>query len=155
MSAKNYNNLFLGSIMMSLAVLITCQGAQARGAAKSTFEVEKPQYFYIGLDYSPAFSNIRNFTIQESNGETKAIYPYIRGDKEIILDASRFDWNMPNPRIGFKNSTLVAVGNSIGYAMGSMRLEIEVSHERFKSRGDILEMKEKKNLIQYTSLRRS
>lgn len=135
MSAKNYNNLFLGSIMMSLAVLITCQGAQARGAAKSTFEVEKPQYFYIGLDYSPAFSNIRNFTIQESNGETKAIYPYIRGDKEIILDASRFDWNMPNPRIGFKNSTLVAVGNSIGYAMGSMRLEIEVSHERFKSRG--------------------
>ncbi|ABD43785.1 P44/Msp2 family outer membrane protein [Anaplasma phagocytophilum] len=135
MSAKNYNNLFLGSIMMSLAVLITCQGAQARDAAKSTFEVEKPQYFYIGLDYSPAFSNIRNFTIQESNGETKAIYPYIRGDKEIILDASRFDWNMPNPRIGFKNSTLVAVGSSIGYAMGSMRLEIEVSHERFKSRG--------------------
>ncbi|WP_249548958.1 P44/Msp2 family outer membrane protein [Anaplasma phagocytophilum] len=136
MSAKNCNNLFLGSIMMSLAVLITCQGAQARGAEKkSTFEVEKSQYFYVGLDYSPAFSNIRNFTIQESSGETKAMYPYIGKEEEIILEASRFDWNMPNPRIGFKNSMLVAVGNSIGYAMGSIRIEIEVSHERFKSQG--------------------
>ncbi|QLL66751.1 P44/Msp2 family outer membrane protein [Anaplasma phagocytophilum str. Norway variant1] len=135
MSAKNYNNLFLGSIMMSLAVLITCQGAQARGAEKSTFELRKPQYFYVGLDYSPAFSNIRDFTIQESSGETKAIYPYISEEKEILLKANRFDWNMPNPRIGFKNSMLVAAGNSIGYAMGGMRLEIEVSHQHFKSQG--------------------
>ncbi|KDB57494.1 surface antigen family protein [Anaplasma phagocytophilum str. CRT53-1] len=92
-------------------------------------------YFYVGLDYSPAFSKIRDFSIKESNGETKAVYPYLKDGKSVKLESHKFDWNTPDPRIGFKDNMLVAMEGSVGYGIGGARVELEIGYERFKTKG--------------------
>ncbi|WP_370882753.1 P44/Msp2 family outer membrane protein [Anaplasma phagocytophilum] len=92
-------------------------------------------YFYVGLDYSPAFSKIRDFSIRESNGETKAVYPYLKDGKSVKLESNKFDWNTPDPRIGFKDNMLVAMEGSVGYGIGGARVELEIGYERFKTKG--------------------
>ncbi|AGR79666.1 p44 outer membrane protein [Anaplasma phagocytophilum str. HZ2] len=92
-------------------------------------------YFYVGLDYSPAFSKIRDFSIRESNGETKAVYPYLKDGKSVKLESHKFDWNTPDPRIGFKDNMLVAMEGSVGYGIGGARVELEIGYERFKTKG--------------------
>nr|WP_080502923.1 P44/Msp2 family outer membrane protein [Anaplasma phagocytophilum] len=87
------------------------------------------------LDYSPAFSKIRDFSIRESNGETKAVYPYLKDGKSVKLESHKFDWNTPDPRIGFKDNMLVAMEGSVGYGIGGARVELEIGYERFKTKG--------------------
>ncbi|WP_410518100.1 P44/Msp2 family outer membrane protein [Anaplasma phagocytophilum] len=92
-------------------------------------------YFYVGLDYSPAFSKIRDFSIRESTGDTKAVYPYLKDGKSVKLESHKFDWNTPDPRIGFKDNMLVAMEGSVGYGIGGARVELEIGYERFKTKG--------------------
>ncbi|AGR80928.1 p44 outer membrane protein [Anaplasma phagocytophilum str. JM] len=101
----------------------------------SALETGGAGYFYVGLDYSPAFSKIRDFSIRESNGETKAVYPYLKDGKSVKLESHKFDWNTPDPRIGFKDNMLVAMEGSVGYGIGGARVELEIGYERFKTKG--------------------
>ncbi|WP_249548614.1 P44/Msp2 family outer membrane protein [Anaplasma phagocytophilum] len=110
---------------MPLLVLMASYGATARQRG----------YFYVGLDYSPTFINIRNFGIGESAGETKGIYPYLRDGDIVKLEVDRFDWREPDPRIGFKDNMLVAMEGSVGYGIGGARVELEIGYERFKTKG--------------------
>ncbi|KJV86052.1 outer membrane insertion C-terminal signal domain protein [Anaplasma phagocytophilum str. CRT53-1] len=135
MSARSRRKLFLGSIMLSFAVLMTSQKVQAMHSGQNISDIGESNYFYVGLNYSPVFSKIRDFTIGESSGETKAVYPYLRDGKSVKLDPTRFDWSVPDPQIRFKNSVLLAMEGSIGYTMGALRFEVEVGYERFKTKG--------------------
>ncbi|WP_410518102.1 P44/Msp2 family outer membrane protein [Anaplasma phagocytophilum] len=109
---------------MPLLVLIASCGAMARQGG----------YFYVGLDYSPTFVNIKNFSIGESNGETKGVYPYLKDGETVKLYANRFDWETPNPQIRFYDNMFVAMGGSAGYGIGNARIEVEVGYERFKKK---------------------
>ncbi|SBO29870.1 Major surface antigen 4 precursor [Anaplasma phagocytophilum] len=135
MSARSRRKLFLGSIMLSFAVLMTSQKVQAMHSGQNISDIGESNYFYVGLNYSPVFSKIRDFTIGESSGETKAVFPYLRDGKSVKLDPTRFDWSVPDPQIRFKNSVLLAMEGSIGYAMSAIRFEVEVGYERFKTKG--------------------
>ncbi|AEB26945.1 P44-51 outer membrane protein, silent, partial [Anaplasma phagocytophilum str. HZ] len=73
--------------------------------------------------------------IRESNGETKAVYPYLKDGKSVKLESHKFDWNTPDPRIGFKDNMLVAMEGSVGYGIGGARVELEIGYERFKTKG--------------------
>ncbi|PLC09643.1 P44/Msp2 family outer membrane protein, partial [Anaplasma phagocytophilum] len=55
--------------MMSLAIVMAGNDVRAHDDV-SALETGGAGYFYVGLDYSPAFSKIRDFSIRESNGET-------------------------------------------------------------------------------------
>lgn len=90
---------------------------------------------YVGLSYSPAFSGISNFDIRESSGETAAVYPYYKDGTTIELKAIKFDWSMPNPKIAFRDNPLFAMEASMGYKVGTTRVELEVGYERFKPQG--------------------
>ncbi|KJV66855.1 surface antigen family protein [Anaplasma phagocytophilum str. ApNP] len=87
------------------------------------------------MDYSSASSNIRDFGIRDSNEEDSVVYPYLHNGDVVKLESNRFNWNVPNPQIGFKNNMLVAMEGSVGYGIGNARVEIEVGYERFKVRG--------------------
>ncbi|KJV64088.1 surface antigen family protein [Anaplasma phagocytophilum str. ApMUC09] len=114
-----------GGMVMPLLVLMASCGAMARQGG----------YFYVGLDYSPTFVNIKNFSIGESNGETRGVYPYLRDGDVVKLEAGRFDWNRPDPWIGFDDNMFVTMGGSAGYGMGNTRIEVEIGYERFKTKG--------------------
>ncbi|KDB55731.1 P44/Msp2 family outer membrane protein [Anaplasma phagocytophilum] len=73
--------------------------------------------------------------IRESTGETKAVYPYLKDGKSVKLESHKFDWNTPDPRIGFKDNMLVAMEGSVGYGIGGARVELEIGYERFKTKG--------------------
>ncbi|WP_410517999.1 P44/Msp2 family outer membrane protein [Anaplasma phagocytophilum] len=73
--------------------------------------------------------------MRESNGETKAVYPYLKDGKSVKLESHKFDWNTPDPRIGFKDNMLVAMEGSVGYGIGGARVELEIGYERFKTKG--------------------
>ncbi|KJV63843.1 surface antigen family protein [Anaplasma phagocytophilum str. ApMUC09] len=120
--------------MMSLAIVMAGNDVRAHDDV-SALETGGAGYFYVGLDYSPAFSKIRDFSIRESNGETKAVYPYLKDGKSVKLESNKFDWNTPDPRIGFKDNMLVAMEGSVGYGIGGARVELEIGYERFKTKG--------------------
>ncbi|KJV68527.1 surface antigen family protein [Anaplasma phagocytophilum str. NCH-1] len=120
--------------MMSLAIVMAGNDVRAHDDV-SALDTGGAGYFYIGLDYSPAFSKIRDFSIRESNGETKAVYPYLKDGKSVKLESHKFDWNTPDPRIGFKDNMLVAMEGSVGYGIGGARVELEIGYERFKTKG--------------------
>ncbi|EOA61522.2 P44-26 outer membrane protein, partial [Anaplasma phagocytophilum str. HGE1] len=69
------------------------------------------------------------------NRETKAVYPYLKDGKSVKLESHKFDWNTPDPRIGFKDNMLVAMEGSVGYGIGGARVELEIGYERFKTKG--------------------
>ncbi|WP_081250587.1 P44/Msp2 family outer membrane protein [Anaplasma phagocytophilum] len=69
------------------------------------------------------------------NRETKAVYPYLKDGKSVKLESHKFDWNAPDPRIGFKDNMLVAMEGSVGYGIGGARVELEIGYERFKTKG--------------------
>ncbi|KJV64388.1 P44-79 outer membrane domain protein [Anaplasma phagocytophilum str. ApMUC09] len=50
-----------GGVIMPLLVLMASYSAMA----------SQEGYFYVGLDYSPTFVNIKNFSIGESSGELR------------------------------------------------------------------------------------
>ncbi|QLL67179.1 P44/Msp2 family outer membrane protein [Anaplasma phagocytophilum str. Norway variant1] len=114
----------LGGFIMPMLVLMASYDATAKQGG----------YFYVGLDYSPTFVNIRNFSIGESSGETRGIYPYLRDGDTVKLEANRFNWNGSDPWIGFNDNMFVAMGGSAGYGMGSTRVEVEIGYERFKTK---------------------
>ncbi|KJV83574.1 P44/Msp2 family outer membrane protein [Anaplasma phagocytophilum] len=120
--------------MMSMAIVMAGNEVRAHDDV-SALETGGAGYFYVGLDYSPAFSKIRDFSIRESNGETKAVYPYLKDGKSVKLESHKFDWNTPDPRIGFKDNMLVAMEGSVGYGIGGARVELEIGYERFKTKG--------------------
>ncbi|KJV64854.1 surface antigen family protein [Anaplasma phagocytophilum str. ApMUC09] len=120
--------------MMSLAIVMAGNDVRAHDDV-SALDAGGAGYFYVGLDYSPAFSKIRDFSIRESNGETKAVYPYLKDGKSVKLESHKFDWNTPDPRIGFKDNMLVAMEGSVGYGIGGARVELEIGYERFKTKG--------------------
>ncbi|KDB55662.1 P44-1 outer membrane protein [Anaplasma phagocytophilum str. MRK] len=120
--------------MMSLAIVMAGNDVRAHDDV-SALDTGGAGYFYVGLDYSPAFSKIRDFSIRESNGETKAVYPYLKDGKSVKLESNKFDWNTPDPRIGFKDNMLVAMEGSVGYGIGGARVELEIGYERFKTKG--------------------
>ncbi|KJV82681.1 surface antigen family protein [Anaplasma phagocytophilum str. CR1007] len=120
--------------MMSMAIVMAGNDVRAHDDV-SALETGGAGYFYVGLDYSPAFSKIRDFSIRESNGETKAVYPYLKDGKSVKLESHKFDWNTPDPRIGFKDNMLVAMEGSVGYGIGGARVELEIGYERFKTKG--------------------
>nr|WP_236708284.1 P44/Msp2 family outer membrane protein [Anaplasma phagocytophilum] len=120
--------------MMSMAIVMAGNDVRAHDDV-SALDTGGAGYFYVGLDYSPAFSKIRDFSIRESNGETKAVYPYLKDGKSVKLESHKFDWNTPDPRIGFKDNMLVAMEGSVGYGIGGARVELEIGYERFKSKG--------------------
>ncbi|WP_410518189.1 P44/Msp2 family outer membrane protein [Anaplasma platys] len=62
----------------------------------------------------------------ESSGSTAAVYPYARDGAIIERRSDKFDWGMPNPSILFKDSHLIALEASIGYSIGSARVELEI-----------------------------
>ncbi|KJV67717.1 surface antigen family protein [Anaplasma phagocytophilum str. ApNP] len=128
------SKLLLGSVMMSLAIVMAGNDVRAHDDV-SALDTGGAGYFYVGLDYSPAFSKIRDFSIRESNGETKAVYPYLKDGKSVKLESNKFDWNTPDPRIGFKDNMLVAMEGSVGYGIGGARVELEIGYERFKTKG--------------------
>ncbi|ANC34754.1 P44/Msp2 family outer membrane protein [Anaplasma phagocytophilum str. Norway variant2] len=125
---RSRSKLLLGSVMMSMAIVMAHDDVSA-------LDTGGAGYFYVGLDYSPAFSKIRDFSIRESNGETKAVYPYLKDGKSVKLESHKFDWNTPDPRIGFKDNMLVAMEGSVGYGIGGARVELEIGYERFKTKG--------------------
>ncbi|AGR80991.1 p44 outer membrane protein [Anaplasma phagocytophilum str. JM] len=131
---RSRSKLFLGSVMMSMAIVMAGNDVRAHDDV-SALETGGAGYFYVGLDYSPAFSKIRDFSIRESNGETKAVYPYLKDGKSVKLESHKFDWNTPDPRIGFKDNMLVAMEGSVGYGIGGARVELEIGYERFKTKG--------------------
>ncbi|AGR82217.1 P44/Msp2 family outer membrane protein [Anaplasma phagocytophilum] len=131
---RSRSKLLLGSVMMSLAIVMAGNDVRAHDDV-SALDTGGAGYFYIGLDYSPAFSKIRDFSIRESNGETKAVYPYLKDGKSVKLESHKFDWNTPDPRIGFKDNMLVAMEGSVGYGIGGARVELEIGYERFKTKG--------------------
>ncbi|ANC34674.1 P44/Msp2 family outer membrane protein [Anaplasma phagocytophilum str. Norway variant2] len=131
---RSRSRLFLGSVMMSMAIVMAGNDVRAHDDV-SALETGGAGYFYVGLDYSPAFSKIRDFSIRESNGETKAVYPYLKDGKSVKLESHKFDWNTPDPRIGFKDNMLVAMEGSVGYGIGGARVELEIGYERFKTKG--------------------
>ncbi|WP_433846582.1 P44/Msp2 family outer membrane protein [Anaplasma phagocytophilum] len=120
--------------MMSMAIVMAGNDVRAHDDV-SALETGGAGYFYVGLDYSPAFSKIRDLSIRESNGETKAVYPYLKDGKSVKLESNKFDWNTPDPRIGFKDNMLVAMEGSVGYGIGGARVELEIGYERFKTKG--------------------
>ncbi|UQD54806.1 P44/Msp2 family outer membrane protein [Anaplasma phagocytophilum] len=120
--------------MVWVALLMASQGVHAHDTV-SAVDTGGVGYFYIGLDYSPASSNIRDFSIRDSSEKARAIYPYLNNNDVIKLESNRFDWNTPNPRIGFKDNILVAVEGSVGYGIGNARVEVEVGYERFNIKG--------------------
>ncbi|WP_064661410.1 P44/Msp2 family outer membrane protein [Anaplasma phagocytophilum] len=120
--------------MMSLAIVMAGQDAKAHddGSASGSGGAG---YFYVGLDYSPAFSQIRDFSIRESSDKDRAVYPYLNNGNIIKLESNRFDWTNPNPSIRFQDNMLVAMEGSVGYGIGNTRVEFEVGYEHFKIRG--------------------
>ncbi|QLL67312.1 P44/Msp2 family outer membrane protein [Anaplasma phagocytophilum str. Norway variant1] len=122
--------------MVWVALLMASQGVHAHDAV-SVVDTGEAGYFYVGLDYSPAFSNIRDFSIRDSSDKARAIYPYLNNGDIVKLESNRFDWNAPNPRIRFQDNMLVAMEGSIGYGIGNARVELEVGYERFKIRGSV------------------
>ncbi|EOA62962.1 P44/Msp2 family outer membrane protein [Anaplasma phagocytophilum] len=128
------SKLLLGSVMMSLAIVMAGQDAKAYGDGSAS-ESSREGYFYVSLDYSPAFSQIRDFSIRDSSDKARAIYPYLNNGDIVKLESNRFDWNTPNPQIGFENNMLVAMEGSVGYGIGNTRVEFEIGYEHFKIRG--------------------
>ncbi|WP_231106762.1 P44/Msp2 family outer membrane protein, partial [Anaplasma phagocytophilum] len=81
----------LGGVIMPLLVLMASYDAMAR----------QGDYFYVGLDYSPALSRIKDFSIKRSNSGSGGLYPYIKDGKGISFRSDKFDWNAPVYTLGF------------------------------------------------------
>ncbi|KJV87100.1 P44-16b outer membrane domain protein [Anaplasma phagocytophilum str. ApNYW] len=60
---RSRSKLFLGSVMMSMAIVMAGNDVRAHDDV-SALETGGAGYFYVGLDYSPAFSKIRDFSIR-------------------------------------------------------------------------------------------
>ncbi|SCV66734.1 Major surface antigen 4 precursor [Anaplasma phagocytophilum] len=131
---RSRNKLLLGSVMMSLAIVMAGQDAKAHGDGSAPGS-GRAGYFYVGLDYSPAFSKIRDFSIRDSSDKDRAVYPYLNDGDIIKLESNRFDWTNPNPSIRFQDNMLVAMEGSVGYGIGNTRVEFEIGYEHFKIRG--------------------
>ncbi|WP_317619167.1 P44/Msp2 family outer membrane protein, partial [Anaplasma capra] len=90
--------------------------------------------FYIGLDYNPTFSEVKDFKFEGDGNTTRGIFP-LKGDAGNDFRSHDFDWDAPASSITFSNSP-VALGGSIGYRMGRARIEVGIGHERFVTKGN-------------------
>ncbi|SBO31170.1 hypothetical protein [Anaplasma phagocytophilum] len=41
------------------------------------------------------FGKLRDFSVRESSGDTKAVYPYLKDGKSVKLESHKFDWMQP------------------------------------------------------------
>ncbi|SCV66586.1 Major surface antigen 4 precursor [Anaplasma phagocytophilum] len=135
MRVRSYSNLFLAGVMASIVGVIASNTAKADQDYGASLDVRRSSHFYIGLDYSPASSKIRDFKIRESTGETAAVYPYFHDGKRRAIEYNKFDWETPNPRIGFEDNTLLAISGGVGYVFSRARVEVEIGYESFKVKG--------------------
>ncbi|KJV66558.1 surface antigen family protein [Anaplasma phagocytophilum str. ApNP] len=89
----------------------------------------------MGLDYSPALSRIKDFSIRRSDSGSRGLYPYIKDGKGVAFRSDRFDWNTPVYTLGFHDSKMMAMEGALGYGKGKTRVEVEIGYENFKVKG--------------------
>ncbi|UQD54775.1 P44/Msp2 family outer membrane protein [Anaplasma phagocytophilum] len=123
--------------MLSLAILMTGNRAYAEQDSKisSHSNSKRDGYFYVGLDYSPALSRIKDFSIRRSDSGSRGLYPYIKDGKGVAFRSDRFDWNTPVYTLGFHDSKMMAMEGALGYGKGKTRIEVEIGYENFKVKG--------------------
>ncbi|WP_249548613.1 P44/Msp2 family outer membrane protein [Anaplasma phagocytophilum] len=124
-------------MILSLAMLMTGNRSHAEqdSQVSSHPNSKRDGYFYAGLDYSPALSRIKGFSIKRSHSGSKVVYPYIKDGKGITLRSNKFDWNTPVYTLGFRDSKIMAMDGAIGYGKGKTRIEVEIGYENFKVKG--------------------
>ncbi|SBO13966.1 Major surface antigen 4 precursor [Anaplasma phagocytophilum] len=124
-------------VILSLAMLMTGNKAYAEQnhQVRSHSNSKRDGYFYVGLDYSPALSRIKDFSIKRSNSGSMVLYPYIKDGKGISFKSDKFDWNSPVYTLGFHDSKVVAMEGALGYGKGKTRIEVEIGYENFKVKG--------------------
>ncbi|KJV80244.1 surface antigen family protein [Anaplasma phagocytophilum str. CRT53-1] len=138
MKALSYGKLFWRvCVILSLAMLMTGNKAYAKQnhQVRSHSNSKKDGYFYVGLDYSPALSRIKDFSIKRSNAGSMGLYPYIKDGKGISFRSDKFDWNAPVYTLGFHDSKVIAMEGALGYGKGKTRIEVEIGYENFKVKG--------------------
>ncbi|WP_433846570.1 P44/Msp2 family outer membrane protein [Anaplasma phagocytophilum] len=138
MKALSYGKLFWRvCVILSLAMLMTGNRAYAEQDSKisSHSNSKRDSYFYVGLDYSPALSRIKDFSIRRSDSGSRGLYPYIKDGKGVAFRSDRFDWNTPVYTLGFHDSKMMAMEGALGYGKGKTRVEVEIGYENFKVKG--------------------
>ncbi|QLL66965.1 P44/Msp2 family outer membrane protein [Anaplasma phagocytophilum str. Norway variant1] len=112
-----------------LLMLIMGEDTQAIG-----HKAADPQNFYVALDYTPAFSKVRDFYISgDENSALVMPYPKIK-EEDVRAQGGGVDWNAPNPNVEFESNALMSWEGSLGYKIKGGRIEIEVGHEKFRAR---------------------
>lgn len=138
MKALSYGKLFWRvCVILSLAMLMTGNRAYTEQDSKisSHSNSKRDGYFYVGLDYSPALSRIKDFSIRRSDSGSRGLYPYIKDGKGVAFRSDRFDWNTPVYTLGFHDSKMMAMEGALGYGKGKTRVEVEIGYENFKVKG--------------------
>ncbi|SCV63734.1 Major surface antigen 4 precursor [Anaplasma phagocytophilum] len=117
--------------MVSAILLMLIMGEDAQAAGDKAIE---PKKFYVALDYTPAFSRIRDFYI---SGDERSVfvmpYPKIKG-QDVKARGGGVDRSSPNPNVEFESNALMSWEGSLGYKIKGGRIEIEVRHEKFRAR---------------------
>ncbi|KJV83898.1 surface antigen family protein [Anaplasma phagocytophilum str. CRT53-1] len=117
--------------MVSAILLMLIMGEDAQAVGDRAV---KPKKFYAALDYTPAFSKVRDFYI---SGDKRSVfvmpYPKIKG-QDVKAQGGGVDWSSPNPNVEFESNALMSWEGSLGYKIKGGRIEVEVGHEKFRAR---------------------
>ncbi|MGN7678363.1 MAG: P44/Msp2 family outer membrane protein [Anaplasma sp.] len=139
MSAISCRKVSVGGVLAVLAAILPIGPAFSNPQShKMSFEERFSPYaqnikgnFYIEFGYNPAFSGIQQFTVRKAGHGDRVFIPYkdIAGRPELL--AKNFDWETPNPTIGFSDSRFSALKGSLGYSVEKTRIEVELGYKRF------------------------
>ncbi|AGR80858.1 P44/Msp2 family outer membrane protein [Anaplasma phagocytophilum] len=117
--------------MVSAILLMLIMGEDAKAVGDRAVQ---PKKFYVALDYTPAFSKVRDFYISgDENSALVMPYPKIK-EEDVRAQGWGVDWNAPNPNIEFESNALMSWEGSLGYKIKGGRIEIEVGYEKFRAR---------------------
>ncbi|WP_152539016.1 P44/Msp2 family outer membrane protein [Anaplasma phagocytophilum] len=117
--------------MVSAILLMLIMGEDAKAVGDRAVQ---PKKFYVALDYTPAFSKVRDFYISgDENSALVMPYPKIK-EEDVRAQGGGVDWNAPNPNIEFESNALMSWEGSLGYKIKGGRIEIEVGYEKFRAR---------------------
>ncbi|SBO15037.1 Surface antigen [Anaplasma phagocytophilum] len=117
--------------IVSAILLMLIMGEDAQAVGDKAIE---PKKFYVALDYTPAFSKVRDFYISgDENSALVMPYPKIK-EEDVRAQGGGVDWNAPNPNVEFESNALMSWEGSLGYKIKGGRIEIEVGHEKFRAR---------------------
>ncbi|KJV63873.1 surface antigen family protein [Anaplasma phagocytophilum str. ApMUC09] len=117
--------------MVSAILLMLIMGEDAKAVGDRAVQ---PKKFYAALDYTPAFSKVRDFYISgDENSALVMPYPKIK-EEDVRAQGGGVDWNAPNPNVEFESDALMSWEGSLGYKIKGGRIEIEVGHEKFRAR---------------------